>query len=477
MKNVLVVDNNRMMLDFMSDILTNAGYTVKTAENGLASLEVLQTFVPDVIFIDLVMPKIDGRQLLRILKSNDRFKNITKIVLSAIAAEEEFTGFPANADACIAKMPFRAMKDAVLGVLEEMIAGKKDRYRGQIVGVDKLYNRDITEELLVTQHHHEMLFASLTDGFIEMTSDKKIVYANAAAFSLTGTSETIMLAGDFPSLFPETNRKSIIDTIESLEEKPRELGEDEPIVLNDRRLLIRFIPVIYGVHRSVIAVLQDITERKKAEEMTRESLAQKETLLKEIHHRVKNNLQIVASLLSLQSRLLDDEKMEQYFQESQNRIAAMALIHQQLYESVDLSGIRLDSYLQDLTAQLIHTYGNQNQVVRTIVDVPDKPIPIETAVPLGLIVNELVTNSLIHGVSKLKGEEAEGRIELAITEHDDHCALIVRDNGPGLPEEIDISAADSLGLSLVETLAQQLNGNLHFGNNQGAAVEVHFRLE
>ena len=366
------------------------------------------------------------------------------------------------------------MKDAVLGVLEEMIAGKKDRYREQIVGVDKLYKRDITEELLLTQHHHEMLFASLTDGFIEMTSDKKIVYANAAAFTLTGTSENIMLGGDFPSLFPETNWKSIIDTIESLEEKPRELGEDEPIVLNDRRLLIRFIPVIYGVHRSVIAALQDITERKKAEEMTRESLAQKETLLKEIHHRVKNNLQIVASLLSLQSRLLDDEKIEQYFQESQNRIAAMALIHQQLYESVDLSGIRIDSYLQDLAAQLIHTYGNQNQVVRTIVDVPDKPIPIETAVPLGLIVNELVTNSIIHGVSKLKGE---GRIELAITEHDDHCVLIVRDNGPGLPEEIDISAADSLGLSLVETLAQQLNGNLRLGNNQGAAVEVHFRLK
>lgn len=477
MKNVLVVDNNSIMLEFMSELLSNAGYTVQTAENGLASLEVLQTFLPDVIFVDLVMPKIDGRQLLRILKQHEQFRNIPTVVLSAIAAEEKHTGFPELADACIAKMPFRKMKDVVLEVLKELSTGKKGKYRGRIIGVDELFKRDITEELLVAQHHHEMLIESLTDGFIELTPDRSIIYANPAALAMTGVDERSVLGKDFSSLFPAENREHINRTIDALQANPQELGEDRPIVLGGRRLLIRFIPVTYDVHRSVVVVIQDITERKKAEELTRESLEQKETMLKEIHHRVKNNLQIVASFLSLQSRLINDEKIEQYFQESQNRIAAMALIHEQLYDAVDLSGIRLDSYLQDLIAQLVHTYGSQDRVVRTAVSAPDMPIPIETAVPLGLIVNELVTNSLVHGVSSLNGKEGEGRIELTITKKDDHHTLIVRDNGPGLPEDFDISASGSLGLSLVETLAQQLNGKLTFEDDEGAVAVVHFRIE
>lgn len=477
MKNVLVVDNNSIMLEFMSELLSNAGYTVQTAENGLASLKVLQTFIPDVIFIDLVMPRIDGRQLLRILKQHEKFRNIPTVVLSAIAAEEKHTGFPELADACIAKMPFRKMKDVVLEVLKDLETGKKGKYRGRTIGVDQLYKRDITEELLVTQHHNEMLIESLTDGFIELTPDRTIIFANPAALTILGVDERTLLGEDFSSLFPAENKIHIDKTIASLHKEPQELGEDRPIVLCGRRLLIRFIPVTYDVHRSVVVVIQDITERKKAEELTRESLEQKETLLKEIHHRVKNNLQIVASFLSLQSRLLNDEKIEQYFQESQNRIAAMALIHEQLYDAVDLSGIRLDSYLQDLIAQLVHTYGSQDRVVRTSVSAPDMPIPIERAVPLGLIVNELVTNSLVHGVSSLNKKEGEGRIELTITKKDDHHTLIVRDNGPGLPEDFDISASGSLGLSLVETLAQQLNGKLTFEDGEGAVAVVHFRIE
>jgi len=477
MKKVLVVDNNSIMLEFMSELLSNAGYTVQTAENGLASLKVLQTFIPDVIFVDLVMPKIDGRQLLRILKRHEKFKNIPAVVLSAVAAEEKHTAFPELADACIAKMPFRRMKDVVLEVLQDLETGEKGKYRRQTVGVDELFKRDITEELLVTQHHHEMLLESLTDGFMEITSDRSIIYANPVAMTMIGVDERTVFGEDFSSLFPSKNHELITSTIDSLHADPQELGENRPIVLGGRRLLIRFIPITYDVHRSVVVVIRDITERKKAEELTRESLEQKETMLKEIHHRVKNNLQIVASFLSLQSRLINDKRIEQYFQESQNRIAAMALIHEQLYDAVDLSGIRLNSYLQDLIAQLVHTYGSQDRVVRTAVSAPDMPIPIERAVPLGLIVNELVTNSLVHGVSSLNKKEGEGRIELTITKKDDHHTLIVRDNGPGLPEGFDISASGSLGLSLVETLAQQLNGKLTFKDGNGAVAVVHFRIE
>ena len=477
MKQVLVVDNNPMVLSFMSEVLSGAGYEVYTTETGLGAFDILKTLKPDFIFVDLVMPEIDGVQLLQILQKTERMRGVKKVILSAIAAENRGMDFSTIADACIAKMPFKKMKDTVLYVLADLEIGKTDKYRNTIVGAEELYSREITEELLVTKHHQEILLSSIIDGFIEMTADRRILYANPAAIQLLGKSDEKILSADFTSLFADSYKNFILETLMSLRDIPVEIGENEKIILNNRRLLIKFIPVRFGKQDSIIANLQDITKRKEAEESVKDSLERKESLLREIHHRVKTNLQIISSLLNLQSQRVSDTIFEQHFTRSQSRIEAMSLVHEQLQDSSDLSGINLDNYLRDLVSQIIHTYAGYNRPIRSAVTVPELNISIETAVPLGLIVNELITNALIHGIQYLGPEQEEGKIELLISCSDSVYTLTVKDNGPGLPSGLNPHSSETLGLSLVSSLAEQLNGNISFPPYQGgAAVEVDFRI-
>ncbi len=477
MKTILVVDNNPMVLSFMADILSGAGYKVRTADNGLTAFDILKTLQPDFIFVDLVMPEIDGEQLLQVLQKIKHLRGVKKIILSAIAAENREKNFSSIADACIAKMPFKKMKDAVLSVLTDFESGNTEKYRNIIVGAEELYSREITEELLITKHHQEILLASIIDGFIEMTADGRILYANPAARLLLGESEENILSADFTSLFSPEYGTLISKTLFSLEKNPREIGENEKLILKGKRVLVKFIPVIYGTQHSIIANLQDITLRKQAEDAIRTSLEQKENLLREFHHRVKTNLQIISSLLNLQSQRVSDDKFKQHFTRSQSRIEAMSLVHEQLQESSDLAGISLDNYLSDLVSQIIHTYAGYNKPIRSRVSIPDICVSIETAVPLGLIVNELITNALIHGIKYLPAHKKEGMIELIISLDDGRHILTVKDNGPGLPADFHPGNSESLGLSLVTSLADQLHGRVSFPPfNDGAAVEIDFQL-
>ncbi len=477
MKTILVVDNNPMVLSFMSEILTGAGYEVRTSDTGLGAFDILQSSTPDFIFVDLVMPEIDGEQLLQVLKKMDCMAGVKKIILSAVAAENSEMSFGDIADACIAKMPFKKMKKVVLSVVADFESGNTEKYRDIIVGAEELYSREITEELLITKHHQGILLASIIDGFVEMTLHRRILYANPAAVELIDKPEEKILSADFISLFTPEYEEKLTETLHSLRQNPIEIGEHEKIVLNGKRILIKFIPAIYGTQHSIIANLQDITLRKQAEDTIKSSLEQKENLLREFHHRVKTNLQIISSLLNLQSQRVADKEFKQHFTRSQSRIEAMSLVHEQLHESSDLAGISLDKYLSDLVSQIIHTYAGYNKPIRSHVAVPDISVSIETAVPFGLIVNELITNALIHGIKYLPAHKKEGTIELIISMDDGRHILTVKDNGPGLPADFQPGGSESLGLSLVTSLADQLHGRVSFPPfDDGAAVEIDFQL-
>ncbi len=202
------------------------------------------------------------------------------------------------------------------------------------------------------------------------------------------------------------------------------------------------------------------------------SLKEKEILLKEIHHRVKNNLQIINSLLYLQSTQNEDELIERILLNSQNRINAMALIHEHLYQKDDLSTIDMEEYLDELVSQLLvthHDTGN-TQTVRQFVSAPGIYIPLDTAMPIGLIANELVTNSLIHGLKN----NPEGAINVELSHHDNQYTLIVEDNGCGIPPEIDPESTDSMGLSLVRLLSKQLHGSFSFETEAGTKGILRF---
>jgi PAS domain S-box-containing protein len=210
-------------------------------------------------------------------------------------------------------------------------------------------------------------------------------------------------------------------------------------------------------------------ERKQAEDRITGSLREKEVLLKEIHHRVKNNMQVINSLLSLQADVVEDARVREQLRDSQNRVRTMALVHETLYRSGDLGRIPFRQYLENLFDQLWRSYAVTN--VQRELAVDSFTLGIDQAIPCGLIVNELVSNSLKHAFPG----GAAGKIIVAARDTDGgRCVISVRDDGPGFPEALAEKVRASLGMELVRTLVEQLEGSLMTRNEKGAVIEISF---
>jgi two-component sensor histidine kinase len=221
----------------------------------------------------------------------------------------------------------------------------------------------------------------------------------------------------------------------------------------------------------VDGIIQDITERKMAEEQLKGSLREKETLLKEIHHRVKNNLQVISSMLHLQSARAVDREILTALKESQNRVDTMALIHEKLYHSKDLTVIPMAGYIRDLITNLYISFGISDEAIKAVIHVAEVSFNISTAIPCGLIINELVTNCLKHAFPAGR----KGEIMLSLQPRPEGAyELIVRDNGVGFPENADFRDTESLGLKLVVSLSDQLDGTIELNRTGGSAFTIRF---
>ena len=220
-------------------------------------------------------------------------------------------------------------------------------------------------------------------------------------------------------------------------------------------------------------VSQDITLRKHIEEQLRTSLKEKEILLSEIHHRVKNNMQVISSLLKLQSAQIEDKKYIDMFKDSENRIRSMALVHQTLYQSKDFANVDFDGYVEAITNHLIKNSVTHPDKIKLKREIEDITFGLDHAIPCGLIINELITNSLKYAFPKGR----EGKINITFRSiNSDEIELTVSDDGIGIPEEIDIRETESLGLQLVHILAEdQLEGTLELDRDGGTAFRIRFK--
>lgn len=202
----------------------------------------------------------------------------------------------------------------------------------------------------------------------------------------------------------------------------------------------------------------------------KESLAQKEILLKEIHHRVKNNLLVVSSLLDLQSSYIDDERVNKLIENCQNRITAMALVHQHLYGNSELNKINFAQYIESLVDNLSYLHGSKDRI-NLILEIEPMEINIESANPCGLIVNELISNALEHGF----GDYGRGNIWLSLkTNSQGENVLTIRDDGVGFKDGLDLYSSDSLGLELVCTLVEQIDGKIELNKTNGTEIKITF---
>jgi len=229
-----------------------------------------------------------------------------------------------------------------------------------------------------------------------------------------------------------------------------------------------------------VNVLVDITDRKRTETALQESearlqaaLREKEILLKEIHHRVKNNLQVVSSLLSLQHHTIKDATLRELFHESERRVRSMALIHETLYQAPDVSRFDLAHYLRTLGVELFRAYGVDPAHITLTNHIEEVVLPLETALPCGLILNELLSNALKHAFPD--GRPGDIRIELQASP-DQQVVLRVADTGIGLPSGLDVHQTDSLGLQLVCALTEQLQGTLTVAQQNGTVFTLLFSL-
>jgi two-component sensor histidine kinase len=220
-----------------------------------------------------------------------------------------------------------------------------------------------------------------------------------------------------------------------------------------------------------LEINNDITQRKKAEEKVKQSLKEKEMLLKEIHHRVKNNLMVISSLLNLQSQYDKDQEVLGMIKETQSRARSMAIIHERLYQSEDLKTIDFGKYIRTLAMELSRTYRVSPDLVKLHINVEDVKLDINTSIPLGLIVNELVSNSMKHAFP----DGRNGEIDIDFYLKDDVYSLNVCDNGIGFPEDLDFRKTESLGLQLVNTLSGQIDATVELDRSQGTDFIIKFR--
>jgi PAS domain S-box-containing protein len=220
-----------------------------------------------------------------------------------------------------------------------------------------------------------------------------------------------------------------------------------------------------------VGMIENITSRKEAENEIAASLREKETLLKEVHHRVKNNLQIISSLLNLQSRTSKDETTRAIFKDSQDRIMTMALIHEKLYQSGNFARVDFHAYLTSLVTFLFRSMPAHH--VEYALDVEPIDLSIDSAIPCGLIVNELLTNTLKHAFPGGKS----GTVLVGLNKQGDSRAVIsVKDTGIGLPSDIDLHSTRSLGLHLVSILTEQIGGSIEIERGAGTTFRVSFPL-
>ncbi len=266
MKKILIVDNDRLILEFIRDLIQEEGHEVKLAEDGLEALDILKHYVPDMIFSDLVMPIIDGRKLCSAIREMEQLKDCWISVMSALAAEEKMDPEELGADILIAKGPLKELGDIILSVIDNPEENHQKCRSGQVLGIKDMWPRQITQELLSAKQHVEVILERMKEGIVEIESDGRIVSVNAQVRSMTRLSEGDLLGKEFVTLFPPEHADRVRELIKE-KDINKEIGEDAPAMFNNHMVTLNIIPL----RDHAVVIINDITERKRKERELRES--------------------------------------------------------------------------------------------------------------------------------------------------------------------------------------------------------------
>jgi PAS domain S-box-containing protein len=339
---------------------------------------------------------------------------------------------------------------------------------------------DITDR----KHAEEMIYLAVEaspNGMVMTDTNGTIVMVNSTTEILFGYRRDELIGQQIEILIPESHRRNHPQLRKSYLKQPdtRAMGHGRDLYGLHRNgdefpVEVGLNPIRTPQGMMVLASVINITERKHQESQLKAALKEKELLLAEIHHRVKNNLQIIDSLLGMQSDMLLNETAVSLLRESQNRVKSMALIHQILYESSDFANVDFSSVLRALVSNLEYSYALDASRVNVNIDTDPVFLSIDISIPLGLIINELCSNAMKYAF----GEHDSGTIEISLKYTEPNVLQVyVADNGAGIPDEFDLENSSTLGLQLVYLLSEQISAELIFQRRQPTSFTLNIPIE
>lgn len=267
-RKALIVDNDPVVSKFMTRVLEKRGYHVRAARDGLSALEILKEFVPDVAFVDLVMPNINGEKLCQIIRQNPKLNDLYLVIVSAIVAEQEIDLAGLGANLCIFKSSIDRLQKHIIAALDRLDthgAVSLMKETPEFVGLEHIRPRHAMRELLCIKKHFEVILGGMFEGILEIESDGRIVYANPSAVSLIGTPEEGLLGTDIHALFGTDDRRTVEKLLKNSTPHTLDASSENSVILNGRHVLLNVLPIEDDHHKSTVIVLYDITERIRAE--------------------------------------------------------------------------------------------------------------------------------------------------------------------------------------------------------------------
>ncbi len=353
---------------------------------------------------------------------------------------------------------------------------------GDIGGI-VIFSEDVSERVKAVkalqdnEKKYRTLFESNPDYTILIGLDGVILDVNSSAANFTNLSKEELIGKNYAELglFPKKDLHLLIESFANVL-KGEVVGPfQNRLVRGDTSISwveTQLVPLMKdGKVYSIMVIAEDITARKTATDQLIKSVEEKDVLLKEIHHRVKNNIQIISSLLNIQKQHVDSDEFVNILTESQNRIKSMAMVHEKLYHSGDLTRINFADYIETLVSDLYNSYSISTRQVTPVINVENVRFNIETAVPCGLIISELVSNSLKHAFPEGK----KGILSVSLKAREEWDELVISDDGVGFPEEFDIKNSKTLGLKLANTLVKQLDGKITLNQSNGTQFKITFK--
>ena len=466
---ILIVENVAADAELMERELRKSALSFVSArvDSEPQFRQALHEFGPDLILSAYSLPQFSAMKALKIRR--ELAPGIPLIVVTRPMNEELAVGcIEAGADDYLLKDRLTRLAPAVRSTLEKKRA-RSEQQRAE-------------QKLKESEERFRALIENSSDGIALISKDGTILYTSASTRRVLGYSAEELVGRDALELMHPHDLASVRKCLHDLLRRPgltisRQLrykhrdGSWHWIEATGKNLLSE--PSV----QAVVSNYRDITDRQEVQELIKTALRQKEALLKETHHRVKNNLQVISSLLQLGSTTIKDPQALEVLRESQGRIKSMALIHERLYRSDHLARIDLAEYLRGLVSEIFRSYEVDPQAVRFRVEADELVVGPDTAIPCGLIVHELVTNSLKHAFGPGQRDNKNGEVEISLIPQDGNCVtLIVRDNGAGLPKHVYFGSPGSSGLHLVKAMVEQLGGAMEILTTNGTEFRLTFPI-